>query len=161
MNQLILWFVKCMPKPIQDVYFKYEKGLLYCFYGALTTLVSMVTKLVPMYFLGTGKLSVTFCTVFSWICAVTFAFFTNKKYVFQSETHTKKAFWTEFAAFYTGRLASFFLDWGISVLFISILGWNEILVTIMAQVIILIVNYAFSKLFVFKKREPDSAKTES
>ena len=86
MNQLILWVVKHLPKPLQNIYFKYEKGLLYCFYGALTTLVSMITKLVPMYFLGEGKLSVTFCTVFSWICAVTFAFFTNKKYVFQSET---------------------------------------------------------------------------
>ena len=84
MNQLILWVVKHLPKPLQNIYFKYEKGLLYCFYGALTTLVSMITKLVPMYFLGEGKLSVTFCTVFSWICAVTFAFFTNKKYVFQS-----------------------------------------------------------------------------
>ena len=81
MNQLILWVVKHLPKPLQNIYFKYEKGLLYCFYGALTTLVSMITKLVPMYFLGEGKLSVTFCTVFSWICAVTFAFFTNKKYV--------------------------------------------------------------------------------
>ena len=80
MNQLILWVVKHLPKPLQNIYFKYEKGLLYCFYGALTTLVSMITKLVPMYFLGEGKLSVTFCTVFSWICAVTFAFFTNKKY---------------------------------------------------------------------------------
>lgn len=55
MNQLILWVVKHMPKPIQNIYFKYEKGLLYCFYGALTTVVSMVTKLVPMYFLGEGS----------------------------------------------------------------------------------------------------------
>ena len=58
MNQLILWVVKHLPKPLQNIYFKYEKGLLYCFYGALTTLVSMITKLVPMYFLGEGKLSV-------------------------------------------------------------------------------------------------------
>lgn len=87
---------------------------------------------------------------------MTFAFFTNKKYVFQSKTRTKKAFWTEFFSFYAARGASFFLDWGISVLGISILGWNKYLVTIAAQVIILLVNYAFSKLFVFKKRESDS-----
>ena len=161
MNQLILWVVKHLPKPLQNIYFKYEKGLLYCFYGALTTLVSMITKLVPMYFLGEGKLSVTFCTVFSWICAVTFAFFTNKKYVFQSETHTKKAFWTEFISFYSARGASLFLDWGISVLGISILGWNKYLVTIAAQVIILLMNYAFSKLFVFKNRENPTDAAES
>ena len=146
MNQLILWVVKHLPKPLQNIYFKYEKGLLYCFYGALTTLVSMITKLVPMYFLGEGKLSVTF---------------TNKKYVFQSETHTKKAFWTEFISFYSARGASLFLDWGISVLGISILGWNKYLVTIAAQVIILLVNYAFSKLFVFKNRENPTDAAES
>jgi putative flippase GtrA len=53
------------------------------------------------------------------------------------------------------------LDWGISVLGISILGWNKYLVTIAAQVIILIINYAFSKLFVFKKRESDADSTAS
>ena len=53
------------------------------------------------------------------------------------------------------------LDWGISVLGISILGWNKYLVTIAAQVIILLVNYAFSKLFVFKNRENPTDAAES
>lgn len=63
--------------------------------------------------------------------------------------------------FYSARGASLFLDWGISVLGISILGWNKYLVTIAAQVIILLVNYAFSKLFVFKNRENPTDAAES
>lgn len=161
MNQLILWVVKHMPKPIQNIYFKYEKGLLYCFYGALTTLVAMITKLVPLHFLGGSALAVTACTTFSWICSVTFAFFVNKKYVFQSETHTKAAFWKEFVSFYSARIVSYFLDEGISVVGISVLGGNKILVTLLAQVIILIVNYAFSKLFVFKNRESNTTSADA
>ncbi|MBQ8825358.1 MAG: GtrA family protein [Ruminococcus sp.] len=155
MEKLILWFVKLFPKPIQNFYFKYEKGLLYCFYGGLTTLVSMITKLVPMHFLGESAWAVTLCTAFSWCCAVTFAFFTNKKYVFKSKTRTKKAFWTEFTSFYGARLASLGIEWVLSVGLISYAGWNKYLVTILAQVIILAVNYLFSKLFVFKKRETE------
>lgn len=159
-QRIILWFVHLMPKKIQEIYLKYEEGLLYCVYGGLTTVVSLVTKLVPLYLVNEENVSTAFyiaystgCAVFSWVCAVTFAFFTNRKYVFKSEANTRAAFWKEFVAFYIGRLASLGIDAGLTAVFIGWMNWNKVLVTIVAQVIILIVNYLFSKLFVFRKKK--------
>ena len=148
-----------MPKPIRNIYFKYEEIWLYLFYGALTTLVSMVTKLVPLYLGNPEKMGDFYtiysgiCATFSWICAVTFAFFTNRAYVFKSTANTRKEFWKEFVNFYAGRLLSWFIDLGITMVFIGWLHWNEFWVTFASQIIILIINYIISKLFVFKKTE--------
>lgn len=163
MNRLILWFVKLMPKPIQNIYFKYEEIWLYLFYGALTTLVSMVTKLVPLYLANEAAMGDFYtvysglCSTFSWICAVTFAFFTNRAYVFKSTANTRSAFWKEFINFYAGRLLSWFIDVGITMVFIGWLHWSEFWVTLASQIIILIINYVISKLFVFKKTESTEA----
>ncbi|MDD6268760.1 MAG: GtrA family protein [Oscillospiraceae bacterium] len=165
MNRLILWFVRLMPKKIQSIYFKYEEIWLYLFYGALTTLVSMVTKLIPLYLANADAMGDFYtiysgaCATFSWICAVTFAFFTNRAYVFKSTANTRRAFWKEFINFYAGRLLSFFIDLGITMVFIGWLRWSEFWVTLAAQIIILIINYVISKLFVFRKTD-DNTQTE-
>lgn len=156
MNRLILWFVHLMPQKIQALYFKYEEIWLYLFYGALTTLVSMVTKLVPLYLADAEAMGDFYtiysggCATFSWICAVTFAFFTNRAYVFKSTAHTKSAFRREFINFYAGRLASWGIDLAITMVFIGWLKWSEFWVTLAAQILILVINYVVSKLFVFR-----------
>lgn len=161
-QRVILWFVGLLPKKLQQIYARYEEQWLYLIYGVLTTVVSMVTKLVPLYLVHQDAVSKVFyttysagCAVFSWICAVTFAFFTNRKYVFKSGADTKAAFWTEFVAFYVGRLASLCIDVGLTALFIGWLNWNKLLVTIAAQILILVINYLISKLFVFRKKKED------
>lgn len=162
MNRLILWFVKKMPKCIQEIYFKHEEVLLYIFYGGLTTVVSFITKLVPLYLADKDAMGnfytvyATGCAVFSWICAVTFAFFTNRAYVFKSNANTRSAFWKEFVNFYIGRLASLGIDAGLTAVFIGWLKWNEFLVTLAAQIIILVINYVISKVFVFKNTDSDT-----
>ncbi len=166
MNKIILWFVNLMPKPIQNFYFKYEEIWLYLFYGALTTLVSMVTKLIPLYLADKDAMGDFYtvysglCAAFSWICAVTFAYFTNRAYVFKSTANTKKEFWKEFVNFYAGRLLSFFIDAGITMVFIGWLRWSEFWVTLAAQIIILIINYIISKVFVFRKTEATDAASQ-
>lgn len=159
MNRLILWFVGIMPKKIQDFYFKHEEVLLYIFYGGLTTVVSFVSKLIPLYLANKEAMGdfytvySTGCAVFSWICAVTFAFFTNRAYVFKSTASTRKAFWKEFVNFYIGRLASLGIDAVMTAVFIGWLRWSAFWVTLAAQIIILIINYVISKVFVFRETE--------
>jgi putative flippase GtrA len=153
MERLILWIANHLPKPLRKLYFRYEDMILYLIFGGLTTVVSLLAQFIPAYFLGTGAAATVFCTTFSWVCAVTFAFFTNKKYVFKSKTATKRAFWTEFGSFYGARLASYFLELAIMVIFVTWLEWNYYAVKIFAQIFIMLANYLFSKLFVFKKRE--------
>jgi putative flippase GtrA len=159
MNRLILWFVGLMPKKIQSFYFKHEEVLLYIFYGGLTTVVSFITKLVPLYLANKEAMGDFYtvysagCAVFSWICAVTFAFFTNRAYVFKSTAKTRKAFWTEFINFYIGRIASLGIDTLLTAVFIGWLRWSAFWVTLAAQIIILIINYVISKVFVFRETD--------
>ncbi len=93
-------------------------------------------------------------TVFSWIIAVTFAFYVNKKYVFMSKTDTRAALLHEMWTFYAARFASLFIEMGLMWLTTVYWGWNYALMAFLVQFIILAMNYVFSKLVVFKKAEP-------
>ena len=78
--------VSLFPDKIQKIYYQYEEVLMYLFFGVLTTAVSFITaglskKVLEFAELGTDYVSV-FSTVFSWICAVTFAYVTNRIWVF-------------------------------------------------------------------------------
>ena len=107
MEKLIKACVSILPKPLQEIYYKYEEKWLYIIFGGLTTVVSIVTKLLLFALVpGEPKWESTAGVVFSWICAVTFAFFTNKKYVFKNETNTSSEFWKVFFSFYGARLAT-------------------------------------------------------
>ena len=156
MERLINWFVSLLPKKLQDIYYKYEEKWLYLVFGALTTLVSIVTKLVIFYAVpGNPKWENTVGVVVSWICAVTFAFFTNKKYVFKNETKTKAEFFKVFVSFYGARGATLLMEWLIFFVCCDLLDISQTLITFASQVIIFIANYLLSKLFVFKNNKED------
>lgn len=153
MLNLINKIVSIFPKSIRNLYYKYEDLMLYLIFGVLTTVVSFLSQGVIVIIMGTETvLAVNVATGFSWVCAVTFAFFTNKKYVFKSLTDTKKAFWTEVGTFYSARIVSLFLEIAIMNIFNFILAFNYWVVKICAQVFIVLSNYIFSKLVVFKNR---------
>ncbi|MBQ9956117.1 MAG: GtrA family protein [Ruminococcus sp.] len=159
MEKFIKACVSILPKSLQNIYYKYEEKWLYLVFGGLTTVVSIVTKLglfalVP----GEPKWESTVGVIFSWICAVTFAFFTNKKYVFKNETKTSKEFWTVFASFYGARVATLAMEWVIFFICCDILKINKTVITFLSQVLIFIANYVLSKLFVFRKKNSDGDK---
>lgn len=159
MEKFIKACVSILPKSLQNIYYKYEEKWLYLVFGGLTTVVSIVTKLglfalVP----GEPKWESTAGVIFSWICAVTFAFFTNKKYVFKNETKTSKEFWTVFASFYGARVATLAMEWVIFFICCDILKINKTIITFLSQVLIFIANYVLSKLFVFRKKNSDGDK---
>lgn len=158
MEKLIKAFVGLFPKKIQDIYYKYEEKWLYLVFGGLTTVVSIVTKLglfaiVP----DSPNWENTAGVVFSWICAVTFAFFTNKKYVFKNETKGKKEFFSVFVSFYGARLATLVMEWLIFFIFCDLLNISQTIITFASQVIIFIANYLLSKLFVFRKKDENKS----
>ena len=146
--------VGILPKKMQDIYYKYEEAIMYTFFGGLTTLISIVTKLAVFYLIpGKPMWESGLAVTFSWICAVTFAFFTNKKYVFKNKTNSRKEYGRVMLAFYGSRLSTFLLELAIIYIFKDWLGYNEFLVTLACQVIIFIANYILSKIFVFKNKE--------
>lgn len=158
------------------LYRKYEDVILYIVFGVLTTVVSFVTQFLASGCLGTP---VMVSTSISWVCAVTFAYVTNRKYVFKSEEHGAAGIAAEAARFYGARIATYFMEVLIMVLcadkfsgfFINLMnlesldytsgpvsafrdpaGLNEMIFKLIANVIILISNYILSKLLVFRKK---------
>ncbi|MBQ3565961.1 MAG: GtrA family protein [Oscillospiraceae bacterium] len=145
------------PEKIQKLYYKYEEVLMYLFFGVLTTAVSFVSAGISkaaLETLGFGANSVSVVsTVFSWICAVTFAYITNRLWVFDSEASGKKALLSEALSFYGGRVFTLIVETVMMWIGYSLIGINYWITKISANVIVLILNYIISKIFVFKNKE--------
>ena len=93
-------------------------------------------------------------TAIAWVLSVLFAYFTNRVWVFQSTASGTKAILREIGSFFGCRLLSGAIDMGIMFLCVSVLGLPDKLIKILANVVVIILNYLFSKLFIFKKDKP-------
>ena len=118
--------------------------ILYIVFGVLTTIVNIV-----VYFFFTKVCGVNYIisNIIAWFLSVLFAYVTNRIWVFESEnTNLIK----EAILFFGGRLFSGILDTGLMILFIDILTVGDLISKIVVQIIVVIVNYVFSKWIVFK-----------
>ncbi|MBQ9868533.1 MAG: GtrA family protein [Ruminococcus sp.] len=136
---------------------KNREMLMYLFFGVMTTVVSFVTAGISKHLLesaGLGKAPVsTISTAISWICAVTFAYVTNRIWVFDSRVKGKKGILTEMVSFYGGRVFTLLVEMVMMELGYSVMGINYWVTKIVANIVVLILNYVISKLFVFKKKD--------
>ena len=123
--------------------------ILYLIFGLLTTVVSLATYyLCTITFLNPNNaIEIQIANIISWITCVTFAFFTNRKYVFESKEDIKK----EGIKFYISRLSALLIDVVMIFIFVTLLKINDKIIKLVNQAIIIIFNYIASKLFVFKK----------
>ncbi|MDR0197890.1 MAG: GtrA family protein [Oscillospiraceae bacterium] len=156
----------------------YEKReiCLYVFFGGLTTAVSFATyfffrRLFPnedaapnflaWFFRAANVFGVASDTVLpntlSWIFAVTFAYVTNKTWVFKSRQKSLTGAIREFFSFYGARVFTFLVDLLLMFLLVDLTGlkggWYEFFAKAAASVAVLTLNYVLSKLVVFRKRE--------
>lgn len=139
-------------KKIMSIYKKYEEIINYLIVGGLTTVVSLGSYyLVVITILDPNNaLQLQIANIFSWVCAVTFAYFTNRKYVFKSENKNKLK---EITSFVSSRVATLLMDMAIMFVGVTLLHGNDKIVKIIVQVVVTIGNYILSKLFVFKKQK--------
>ena len=150
--------------------------LSYLLFGALTTLVALITFWLPdKLFSALGYQGVVHyvtrsekdfayieANVISWVCAVTFAFVTNKRFVFESKATDTKTVLRELVTFVGGRLATLLVDTLLMVLFVTALSFPEMIAKIIVQVVIVVLNYFISKWIVFRKpKENSPEETES
>ena len=173
-------------KKIKELIIKYKEFILYMVFGAGTTLVSIVTYALAQLPMGSfvhdetvlftiGTLAVTkkylaifIAKVISWIAAVIFAFVTNKLWVFESKSWEFSVAFREFWLFVFARLATGPIEW-LGVPFLVGLGMNQTLFKIegfyanlICMALVVILNYVFSKLIIFKKKdEPEEPEEES
>ena len=82
------------------------------------------------------------------IISVAFAYITNRKFVFESTNKNKLG---EATKFVTSRIATLLIDMFIMFLGVTLLKLNDGIIKIISQVIVIVANYVFSKIFVFKK----------
>ncbi len=120
----------------------------YLFFGVLTTIVNYVSYWA---FTRALDMSVAVATFWAWALAVLFAFVTNKIWVFHSRTNTVRAFFTELSAFVAARVFSGALDVALMWLFADKMGLPDMWVKLALNVIVTVLNYIFSKLWIFKK----------
>ena len=136
---------------IKKIFKKYREQITYLIFGGLTTLVSIAVSSL-FYYVIFGKTHNILSNVISEIVAITFAYITNKLFVFCSKTNDFKSLLKEIVSFYLLRAASTLLNIGAMYLFVDIWHFEFIVCKIIVTVVVIILNYIFSKLFVFKKK---------
>ena len=138
-------FDRLMHLPVLNIfepfYKKHKEMLLYLLFGGLTFVISVITYAFFNVSLGMNELV---ANIFSWILAVLFAFFTNRIWVFDGKTNGAKEF-------FGGRVATLVVEEVILFVFITKLGFGSMVVKIAAQIIVIVLNYVISKLWVFRK----------
>ena len=136
---------------MKKLYIKYQEPIMYLIFGTFTTLVGFLS-----YYLLTIKIlnpnnsiQLQIANIISWLASVIFAYITNRKYVFKSQNKHKLK---ELSKFITVRIITLIMDMIIMAIGVSLFKLNDKIIKIISEVIIIISNYLFSKLVVFKRK---------
>lgn len=137
---------------IKELYIKYKEIINYLIFGVLTTVVSLIVYYLSVFtFLNPeNAFELQIANILSWIAGVAFAYFTNRKFVFESKENNKLK---EASKFVLSRVITLVMDMLIMYLGVTLLHGNDKIIKLISQVIIVISNYIFSKIFVFKKQK--------
>lgn len=135
---------------MKRIYKKYKEIINYLIVGGLTTVVSLAVyyACVLSIFNPDEPVQLQAANIISWIAAVTFAYFTNRKYVFES---TNANLLKEAASFFGSRVTTLLIDMACMYFMVSVGGLSDKIAKLIVQVIITVANYVLSKLIVFKK----------
>lgn len=116
--------------------------LRYLVFGLLTVAVNVLA-----YRLLAPALGTLWANTAAFFIAVLFAYWTNSRYVFCAPTT-----WKSFAEFMAMRIGTLAIDDG-GMLLLTRWGWNDMLAKIIVNIVIIGINYLFSKLLIFRKKE--------
>ena len=170
---------------IKSLFAKYKEIIMYIIFGVLTTLVNWVVYTVLIKIFGgatesqeilfnlfgrniTMKVFYIFIANFvAWVAGVVFAFVTNKIWVFESKSWRFGLVMKELWLFILARLITGVLEWfGVPLLWAigmdqDLFGIDGFLAKIVVSIIVVILNYVFSKLIIFKKKDKSEDKTKT
>ncbi len=136
-------------KNIKEIYNKYGEVISYLAFGALTVLVNLIVYYICAHIF---IFEVVLSTVIAWICSVIFSFVTNKIWVFKSKDWSKTGVFKEATSFFVFRVLTGTVDVTIMYVCVDKLFWNDMLIKIISNIIVIIMNYIASKLVIFKKK---------
>lgn len=141
-----------MLKNLLNLYKKYKEIINYLIVGGLTTLVCLSIYYLSVFtFLNPqNPIELQIANILSWIAGVVFAYFANRKFVFNSNNSNKLK---EASKFTVSRLITLLLDMVIMLIGVTLLKFDDKIIKIISQIFVIVGNYIFSKLFVFKKAD--------
>lgn len=133
------------------IYKKHKEGLNYLIFGGLTTLLSLLVYYVLTFTIlnPNNTIELQIANVLSWIVSFLFAYFTNRKYVFESKNDNV---FQEFFKFFLSRISTLLLDMLIMFVFVTWLKFDDKIFKIVSQILVIVSNYILSKLLVFRKK---------
>ncbi|MBO7486907.1 MAG: GtrA family protein [Spirochaetaceae bacterium] len=140
---------------------KLKELFLYGVFGVLTTILN-----IALYRILSGIMNHLIANAIAWVICVLFAFLTNKVFVFESKSFETKLVLKELAAFTAARLATGVFDELFMFVAVDLFKCGQMnleafgltingatIAKIISNIIVIIFNYIFSKLFIFAKKD--------
>lgn len=127
-----------------------REGIAYLIFGVLTTAVDYVISNALFYVWGMSSIP---AQTIAWVAAVLFAFVTNKWWVFNSHTLVPSEVWTEFVSFVLCRVATFLFNLAALFVMVDLLGMEFFVCKLLISVVVVVLNYVFSKILIFANKK--------
>lgn len=142
---------------LKELFEKYKEMIMYLVFGVGTTAVNWITYTLLIEVCGMKRL--TIANIIAWIVAVVFAYITNKLWVFESKSWKLDVVVKEAGAFLGARIFSGIFEMGLFPLLMylgfnqSLFGVEGMVAKVLIGVVVIVLNYIFSKLLVFRNKE--------
>ncbi len=135
---------------MRAVWEKYRDVILYLLFGGGTTLINLAVYWLCYDRAGWGNLP---SVAAAWALSVAFAFATNRTMVFHSQARNPAAICREALSFFGCRLATGVLDAAVMAFAVDMMNWNGMLWKMLSNIVVIVLNYAASKLLIFRRHE--------
>ncbi|MBR2340143.1 MAG: GtrA family protein [Clostridia bacterium] len=142
-------------KALIEQFKKHREVIMYIIFGVLTTVVDILvfSLLAHTIFDTENPLLAQIANIIAWIAAVAFAYVTNRIFVFESK---EKRILIEILSFTASRLLTLVLDAILIYVLASLIGINPDVSNIISNVVVIVLNYVISKLFVFRRAKKNN-----
>ena len=142
---------------MKELCIKHREIIVYLIVGVMTTVFAWAIRFLwnIVFYAGTAHplpLQTTILTIVEFIAGVSFAYPTNRKWVFRS---TNPNILKEAAGFVSARLTTLVIQMLLNLVIINMLHVNFYVATVVIGIIVVILNYVFSKLLVFRKKNAE------
>ena len=147
---------------IKELILKYKELIVYVIFGGLTTVVNLAVFALFTRLLGSERYLLT--NIIAWLAAVSFSYVTNKIWVFESKEWGMKVLLKEIPSFFAARVLTLGIEEAGLYFFVDVLSFSKISLKLFSfeiggaliakaliAVAVVIINYIFSKLVIFRK----------
>ena len=140
---------------LKRLFLKYKKIIMYGIFGVLTTILNIVTYWFCYDILHIPNI---ISNTIAWVVAIAVAFITNKLWVFDSKDTKKETVIAELVKFIIARVATGVIDLIIMFTAVDVMQLPAVIFKVIANVIVIILNYILSNILIFKKSDKTPAK---